>query len=113
MMLFRQGGPNDGMLEAETARLTRLATDMERVLEGILPQAIVTEEPPLFDRWILGNTLASCLVGFSTGHPTLVGVNRAIATSNVWLMSDDMTWARTLSRWYRLGRPAERTNLNA
>jgi hypothetical protein len=41
MMLFRQGGPNDGMLEAETARLTRLATDMERVLEGILPEAIV------------------------------------------------------------------------
>jgi hypothetical protein len=113
MMLFRQGGPNDGMLEAETARLTRLATDMERVLEGILPEAIVTEEPPLLDRWILGNTLAPCLVGLSTGHPTLVGANRAIVTSNVWLMSDDMAWARTLSRWYRLGRPAERTSLNA
>jgi len=113
MMLFRQGGPNDRMLEAETARLKRLAADMERVLAGILPEAIVTEESPLLDRWILGNTLAPCLVGLSTGHPTLIGANRAIATSNVWLMSDDMTWARTLSRWYRLGRPAERTNLNA
>jgi hypothetical protein len=86
---------------------------MERILAGVLPEAIVSEEPPLLDRWILGNTLAPCLVGLSTGHPTLVGANRAIATSNVWLMSDDMTWARTLSRWYRLGRPAERTNLNA
>lgn len=113
MMLFRQGRPDDSLLEAETARIKRLASDMERILEGILPEAVATEEPPLLDRWILGNRLSPCLVGLSTGHPTLVGANRAIATSNVWLMSDDMTWARTLSRWYRLGRPAERAGLNA
>jgi hypothetical protein len=112
-MLFSQGAKADAELVSQARRLKALSADMERVLEGILPEAIVSEEPPLLDRWILGNTLAPCLVGLSTGHPTLVGANRAIATSNVWLMSDDMTWARTLSRWYRLGRPAERTNLNA
>jgi hypothetical protein len=112
-MLFSQGAKADAELVSQARRLKALSADMERVLEGILPEAIATEEPPLLDRWILGNTLAPCLVGLSTGHPTLVGANRAIATSNVWLMSDDMTWARTLSRWYRLGRPAERTSLNA
>jgi hypothetical protein len=112
-MLFRQGAKADAEFVSQARRLKALSADMERVLEGILPEAIVSEEPPLLDRWILGNTLAPCLVGLSTGHPTLVGANRAIATSNVWLMSDDMTWARTLSRWYRLGRPAERTSLNA
>jgi hypothetical protein len=112
-MLFSQGTKADAELVSQARRLEALSADMERVLEGVLPEAIMTEEPPLLDRWILGNTLAPCLVGLSTGHPTLVGTNRAIATSNVWLMSDDMTWARTLSRWYRLGRPAERTNLNA
>jgi hypothetical protein len=112
-MLFRQGAKADAELVSQARRLKALSADMERVLEGLLPEAIITEEPPLLDRWILGNTLAPCLVGLSTGHPTLVGANRAIATSNVWLMSDDMTWARTLSRWYRLGHPAERSSLNA
>lgn len=112
-MLFSQGAKADAELVSQARRLKALSADMERVLEGILPEAIATEEPPLLDRWILGNRLSPCLVGLSTGHPTLVGANRAIATSNVWLMSDDMTWARTLSRWYRLGRPAERTSLNA
>ncbi|WP_348640934.1 DUF6634 family protein [Mesorhizobium sp. B2-4-17] len=52
-------------------------------------------------------------MGLSTRHPTLVGMNRPIGTSPVWLLSADMTWARTHSRWYRLGRPAERSGLDA
>lgn len=113
MLLFCQGIRNDSRIEAETARVKRLADEMDRILAGALPGAVASEEPPLLNRWILGNALMPCLAGLSTGHPTLTGVNRPIATSQVLLMSDDMTWARTRSRWYRLGRPAERAGLDA
>jgi hypothetical protein len=36
-----------------------------------------------------------------------------ISTSDVRLLSDDMAWARTASRWYRLGRPREHFGLDA
>lgn len=113
MVVFDQGHGAGELLAAETARIRALLADMERILEGSAPEAIVLGKPPILNRWLLGNTLAPCLVGLSTGHPKLVGVDTPIATSQVLLMSDDMTWARTLSRWYRLGRPAERADLNA
>jgi hypothetical protein len=113
MVVFSQGREAGELLAAETARVRVLLADMERILAGAPPETTVSEEPPLLDHWILGNMLTPSLVGLATGHPALPGVNRAIATSPVLLMSDDMTWARTLSRWYRLGRPAERTGLDA
>jgi hypothetical protein len=113
MLLFCQGVQNDSRIEAEMTRIKLLAADMERILEGAAPETIVTHDPPLLDRWILGSALTPSLVGLSTGHPALPGTNRPIATSQVLLMSADMSWARTLSRWYRLGRPAERSGLDA
>jgi hypothetical protein len=113
MLVFGRRETED-QLATEVERLRALAFDIERVLEGIPPKAIVSEgSAPVLDRWFLANRAAPCLIGLSTGHPRLVGVNRSIATSDVWLMSDDKAWARTLSRWYRLGRPAERSGLNA
>ncbi len=105
--MFSQGHAAGETLARETARLTSLVADMERILAGMLPEVIVTEAPPILDRWMFGNRVVPCLVGLSTGHPDLVGLNRAIATSDVWLMSHDRNWARTLSRWYRLGRPGD------
>lgn len=113
MLLFCQGVQTDGRIEAELVRIKRLASDMERILEGGAPETIAAEEPPLLDRWILGSVLTPSLVGLSTGHPTLAGVNRPIATSPVRLISADMSWVRTSSRWYRLGRPTERSGLDA
>jgi hypothetical protein len=45
--------------------------------------------------------------------PRLPGENRPIGTSDLWLMSEDRSWARTLSRWYRLGRPAGHDDLHS
>lgn len=105
---------SEGQLVTEAGRLRALAIDIERILQGVEPQAMAGEGPaPILDRWFLANRAVPCLIGLSTGHPTLVGANRSIATSDVWLMSEEKTWARTLSRWYRLGRPAERSRLDA
>lgn len=113
MVIFSHGLAAGEQLARETARLTSLVADMERVLAGTLPEAIAAETPPILDRWVLGSRVVPCLVGLSTGHPELAGRNRMISTSDVWLLSDDMAWARTASRWYRLGRPREHFGLNA
>ncbi|WP_378950126.1 DUF6634 family protein [Mesorhizobium sp. ANAO-SY3R2] len=115
MLLFtpRDHHPSEAFV-CETERLARLVADMERIRHGDLPQVLAGgEDAPILDRWTLSHRPALCLAGLSTGHPRLAGVNRAIATSDVWLMSEDRTWARTLSRWYRLGRPAEQSGPDA
>ncbi|PSJ60169.1 DUF6634 family protein [Pseudaminobacter soli (ex Li et al. 2025)] len=114
MLLFTpREHPNEAFV-FETERLARLVADMEGIRRGEPPQALAGgEDAPILDRWILGHRPVPCLAGLSTGHPRLSGVNRAIATSDLWLMSEDRTWARTLSRWYRLGRPVEQSRPDA
>ena len=114
MLLFSLRDDPSEAFVFETERLASLVADMERIRRGELPQALAGgEDAPILDRWILGHRPVPCLTGLSTGHPRLAGMNRAIATSDLWLMSKDRSWARTLSRWYRLGRPAEQAGSDA
>jgi len=113
MLLFGRETLTDEMFTFQAARLLALADDMERVRCGVPPEAMADEEAPILDRWILAQRGVPCLAGLSTGHPLLVGEGRLIGTSDLWLLSEDRAWARTLSRWYRLGRPAEHSGLDA
>ncbi|RWL85658.1 MAG: hypothetical protein EOR67_21555 [Mesorhizobium sp.] len=113
MMAFsirKQQGP---AFAFQLARLSALVADMEAIGRGLAPEGLVEGEAPLLDRWILGRLPVPCLVGLSTGHPRVPGENRPIGTSDVWLISEDRGWARTLSRWYRLGRPAGHDDLHS
>ena len=65
------------------------------------------EDDPVIDFWSKADFPVTCLVGAALGHPLLPGIGRVIRTSDVWIMSEDFSCARTLSRWYRLGRPYE------
>lgn len=108
MIFFgRRDGGRDPAFDFQLEQLSALVADFERVRDGASPAMLVNSEAPLLDKWSLALRPTPCLAGLSTGHPTLHGDNRQIATSAVWLMSGDYTWARTLSRWYRLGRPAD------
>lgn len=113
MLLFNQHSEPDTDFEHDFLRFSSLVADMDHIRHGVPPVTMAGDDAPLLDRWLLGNVLTPALVGLSTGHPALPGTNRPIATSQVFLMSADMSWARTLSRWYRLGRPAERSGLDA
>lgn len=113
MLLFGRETPTDEMLIFQTARLLALADDMERARRGVPPEVMAGDAAPILDRWILGQRIVPCLAGLSTGHPMLVGEGRLIGTSDLWLLSKDHNWGRTLSRWYRLGRPAEQSGLDA
>jgi hypothetical protein len=107
MLLFTQNQKPDPMFGFEMERVKALSADMERIHRGVAPEEVADGEAPLLDRWVLGRRTVPCLMGFSTGHPELPGQGRLITTSVLWLLSSDMGWARTLSRWYRLGRPGE------
>ena len=110
MVTFYPGEQEQGArFEFEFGRLSSLVADMEALRLGASPESLTKEEAPILDRWVMAQRPIPCLAGLSSGHPFLVGTGRAIATSDLWLMSADHSWARTLSRWYRLGRSAEHT----
>ena len=99
-----RGQANDPGLEQALRRLKALVADLEAVRSG-RSGTVLPETAPLLDQWDLAQRTAICLVGRSNGHPLLPGMGRQIATSELWLMSADRRWARTSSRWYRLGEP--------
>lgn len=104
MLIFRSGAPSqDEAFEQELMRLTSLLSDMARVGRGVRVEELA-RDAPILDRWSHGQRPTTCLVGLSTGHPSLPGNGRAIVTSELVMMSENGSWARTRSRWYRLGR---------
>ena len=90
--------------ELQHARHSALVADMEEIRQGTSIEGLAGDAP-LLDRWAFGARPAACLVGLSSGHPILAGNGRMITTSDLILISQDGAWARTLSRWYRLGDP--------
>lgn len=107
MLTFDPGHEvHDQGFEQVLRRLKALVADLEAVQSGrsgtVLPKAA-----PLLNQWDFAERAAIYLVGQSNDHPLFPGVGRQIATSDLWLLSTDRRWARTLSRWYRLGEPRE------
>ena len=107
MVTFYPGKREQGeRFESEFRRLSVLVADMSALLGGVSPEDLTDGEAPVLDHWVVAHRPIPCLAGLSSGHPRLLGTGRTIATSDLWLMSTDQSWARSLSRWYRLGRPA-------
>ena len=85
-----------------TARLRALARDLDRIAAGEAPTAADLATAPLLVDWrFLLSWAGVGLAGFVAGHP-LRG-SRHIATSPLWVLDPDLRWARTLSRFYKLG----------
>lgn len=82
-------------------RLRDLADDIEAIEEGVAPIAEDLLTAPVLTGWSKVPHQVPVLAGFVARHPS---IKNLIMTSQVYA-SDGQTWARTLSRWYRLGRP--------
>lgn len=94
--------PPPGYLERRRARLQ---TALTRLASGAPPDEAELEAAPLIDEWTLTiDDQCLILVGIVRGHPRIED-GQTIATSPVVWVAGDRGSARTLSRWYRLGRP--------
>jgi hypothetical protein len=92
------------------ARLRSLADDLEDIRRGDAPRADVLAGAPLIVDWYATlSPLGLRLTGFVAGHP-LLG-NRPAMTSQVWAADAAGKWIRTLTRFYKLGIPADANSL--
>lgn len=93
-------------LDHTISLLRRLTQDLERVRATGHPDAQLLRLAPTLDHWAPDVRPAGCLTGFSSGHPLLLGSARQIVTSEAWVIAPQEGWVRTVSRFYRLGKPA-------
>ena len=87
---------------ALVARLRSLA----EALEGLTlfrPSSSDRRSAPLLRDWEVWGRMTPCLKGRVYGHPALGECT--VATSELFAMDSDGRWARTASRYYRLGEP--------
>lgn len=104
-MIVRHNGPAPQLLP-EIARLKRLLADMEAIAAGQHPGREILDDAPLLNGWTLTLQTEACLTGVVEGHPEIADL-RPVVTSGLWVLAPDMGYARTLSRFYALGLPAE------
>lgn len=93
------------LLEEELNKAARLALPAALELGEAGPSVEDLVEAPSLAEWtpvMLASVGGVCIVGTNHGHPLIRG--RAISTSLLCGLDVRRTWARTLSRWYRLGR---------
>jgi hypothetical protein len=86
-------------------RLRALADDCDRLQLRCSISPILLRSAPLLEDWLPAMTPEGVrLIGYASGHP--IHGDRMVMTTALWWAGRDGTWVRTLSRFYRLGRPA-------
>jgi hypothetical protein len=103
--LTKNGIVNRARVTQEIDRLVQLVDDLRKIRDGGGPAEADLNEAPILDHWTRQLRPVPCLAGEVSDHPLLPGLGRPIVTSDVWVLAEHQGWARTLSRWYRLGRP--------
>lgn len=93
-------------------RLRALAGDCDRLERGRAVSPTVLQKAPLLTDWVPAITTEGVkLVGRVTGHPRLGDCSAA--TTALWFADPDGAWARSLSRFYRLGPPLDRDDIRS
>ncbi len=86
-------------------RLRALADDCGRLELERTVSPILLQKAPLLEDWVPAVTPGGVqLIGHVSGHP--VHGDRVVMTTPLWFADPDGSWVRTLSRFYRLGPPA-------
>lgn len=87
-------------------RLRALADDCDRLELGRPVSPILLQSAPLLEGWVPALTAQGLhLIGQASGHPRQG--DRMVMTTPLWFADPDGNWVRTLSRFYRLGTPAD------
>lgn len=90
-------------VEFELNRIERLLSDLKRIRDSVAPNADDLTSAPVLDYYVVAARPCPCLAGNVTGDPLVR--SRRVVTSDLWVMAPELGWARTLSRFYALGRP--------
>ncbi|AWN42583.1 hypothetical protein [Methylobacterium durans] len=96
------------LITADERRLSERLRDLADGLEALELGGPTLEElvqAPLMEAWSFQPAQTSVIAGVSFGHPTIPSGRRTLTTAV--FATDGRTFARTLSRLYRLGTPAE------
>jgi len=95
--------PLQSLIKLE-ADLATLLDDIHHIRVHGRPSSTALVDGAHLADWSIASTVGTCLVGRVTGHP-LLGDRPQIRTSPLFLLDAEQGWARTWSRFYRLGPP--------
>lgn len=93
-----------GSLNSLQDSLTSLLCDIRDLRAGDMPRPMDLSAAPAIDQWSYGLVPTRCIVGSVREHPIL-GNRARVHTSQLVLIDAENGWARTWSRYYRLGAP--------
>lgn len=82
-----------------------LASDLRRLEQNIPLTVEQRIDAPLLDQWMITYRLEPALVGMVRGHP--IRADGLVLTSGLFFLDRQQGFARTLSRYYRLGSPRQ------
>ena len=103
-VIIENGKYNREQLELEIRMLKSLVMDLERILQGDYRDERTLANSPAITSWKLSKRPATCLEGVLFEHPHLGYIVPNGITSELWLLDLDRNYARTFSRFYRLGQ---------
>lgn len=93
-------------------RLRALADDCDSLERRRPVSPNLLQKAPLLTDWVPAVTPEGVkLIGRVTGHPRLGDC--AAATTPLWFADPDGAWARSLSRFYRLGPPLDHDDIRS
>ncbi len=101
-VLFPSAGHTPDELAAAARRL---ADDLARLASGSDPDPAALADAPILDWWSPAQRRTGCLIGLASGHPRIARGHTTL-TTELYAIDRDGLWARTWSRFYRLGRTA-------
>ncbi|SFM13598.1 hypothetical protein SAMN03159423_5569 [Bradyrhizobium sp. NFR13] len=96
-----------GSLNSLQDSLTSLLGDIRDLRTEEIPCSMDLRVAPIIDKWSYSLIPAGCIAGSVHGHPIL-GNCAHVHTSQLILIDPENGWARTWSRYYRLGACEER-----
>ncbi|MEO3433623.1 DUF6634 family protein [Inquilinus sp. CAU 1745] len=90
----------------EEAKLlfAQLQHELPYLQRGEIPPGVNLDAAPLLDHWTYSVEPPDGLIGVVTGHPRLQDGGWITTSQLVWI-DEQRGVARTVSRYYRLGRP--------
>ncbi len=104
-ILIDRNGPHRD-IGREIEKTESLLTDLKRFAKTGFPTARELEDAPLIDDYLIAPRMGEALAGVTHGHPRLGSTS--VLTTELWAIAPSLGWARTWSRFYRLGFPSDR-----